>query len=614
MAIDAKKKFKPIRSRSYLNKDFDSFRAQLLDYARTFYPDRIADFSEASVGGMFLDFSAFVGDTLSFYMDHQFGELNPETAIEQANIERLLRTAGVKIVGASPAVVDVTFTVELPATLAGGIYVPLPASLPLIKARTIVNSQGSVSFELTEDLDFTKRTRAGDWVATIKTATSNADGSPATLFLSMKAPCLSGKRKEEKFSYSATFVPFRTAALSKPNVTEVISAIDTDGNEYFEVEALTQDSIFFAMINSNLDNELVKENMELRPAPYRYVTTAAFASKKTTLTFGSGDAQSLDDDIVPDPSEFAMPLYGKRNFSRFSINPGNLLKTRTLGISPTGTTVTVTYRHGGGLDHNVPANSIRTVKMLLLTFPNGASRNIARFVQNSLRVNNELAAAGGENPPSLSGLQAQIPNIRNSQARIVTRQDLLARLYTMPSNFGRVFRASVRSNPDNPLASQIFIISRDIGGNLTISPDTLKENLVTYLNEYRMISDAVDILDAQVINMQLRFNVAAEPNTNKSALVESIISKLKEYFKILNFQIDQVIPMSDLENIIFNTAGVISVTNLKLYGLNGLFKGRQYSTAEFNPSKNIIKGLVVGPPGSIFEIKYPNFDIIGSVN
>ena len=612
MAIDTKKQFKPTRNRSYLNRDFDSFKAQLLDYAKIFFPNRIGDFSEASVGGMFLDFASFTGDTLSFYLDHQFAELNPITAVETQNIERMLRSAGIKITGTSPAVATVNFTIEVAADKSGANYVPRLSLLPQILKNTVVSSQSGVDFDLTEDLDFSKKDADGKFIATITLASTTTSGTPSSFFMMLPGICISGKRKTEKFTFSNAFVPFREITLASANVTEVISVKDSDMNVYYEVGSLTQDNVFTALVNFNIDNDMVKENLELKPAPYRFVTQTNFNSKKTKLTFGSGDATSLDDDIVPDPSEFAVPLYGKRNFSRFSIDPNSLLQTKTLGISPQNTTISVDYRYGGGLKHNESANKLRTISTLRIRFLNSPSVNGARTVRSSLTVINPQPAGGGENSPTLEELKLMIPAARNSQSRIVTKEDLLARVYTMPSNFGRVYRASVRSNPNNPLATQLFIVSRDRKGALVISPDSLNKNLVEYLNEFRMISDAVDILDAAIINLQVKFAITADPSSNKSSVVQQIIAQLKKFFQQKNFQIDQVISINDVEHIIFNTPGVMSVTNLKFYGLSGMYNGKAYNNVTFNPSENTIKGLIVPPVGGMFEIKYPNADIIGS--
>jgi len=181
----------------------------------------------------------------------------------------------------------------------------------------------------------------------------------------------------------------------------------------------------------------------------------------------------------------------------------------------------------------------------------------------------------------------------------------------MPSNFGRVFRAGIRSNPNNPLATQLYIISRDKDKLLVTSPDSLKKNLRIYLNQFRLISDAIDILDTQVINMGVSFHVAVDPSANKSTVIQGVISDLKSYFDIRNFQIDSPINMSEVQNIIINSTGVVSVIDLEVTNKTGTIVDREYSDASFNVSANTVKGLVIGDPGTIFEVKYPDVDIVG---
>jgi hypothetical protein len=612
MSFDVKKRIRPVRTRSYLNKDFDGFRSDLLRYARTFFPDRMQDFSENSLGGLLLEMAAYIGDVNSFYLDHQFNELNSETAVESRNIERHLRTAGVEITGASPAIVDVTFYVQVPAELSGTTYQPQASALPKILQGTIVKAKNGVGFELVEDVDFSETNSEGDLIATYLINETNGDGSPASYILYRTGECVSGTSATQTFSVPNQFVPFRTITLAKENVTQIMRVYDSDGNEYYEVGSLTQDIVFKGIINRGEDDELVKENLELIPAPYRFVREMSVQTGLTTLRFGGGQASSLDDDIIPDPSELAIPLYGKKTFSRFSIDPNNLLQTQTLGIAPVNTTLTVEYRYGGGLSHNVAQDSIAAISKLLLKFAGSPTPSTASSVRSSIEVKNLDKASGGENAPTLEELRSKIPAARNAQQRIVTREDLLARVYTMPSNFGRVFRAGVRSNPNNPLATQLFIISRDSNKNLTVSPDALKNNLRLYLNQYRLIADAIDILDAQVINVGLIFQVATDPAMNRHAVVQSIISDLKSYFDIKNFQIDQPISIADVTNIIINTPGVIAISNLKFTNQRGVILEREYSDISFDVTANTIKGLIMGPPGSIFEMKYPDYDIVGS--
>lgn len=612
MPIDTKKQVRPVRQRTFLNKDFDSLRSDLITYTRAFYPDRIQDFSEASLGGAFIDMAAYVGDVMSFYLDHQFGELFVESAVESQNIENLIRSAGVEITGNSPAVVELQFAIEVPAIKVGTTFEPDPKSLPKILQGTIVAASNGTRFETVEDIDFADRDEDGNFVAQIAIGSTNANGSPSTLVMGRNVVAISGFTRTETFVISNTFVPFRRLTLSSGNVTSINSVIDSEGNEYYKVGALTQDTIFRGMPNPRSDNNLVEMLLEILPAPYRYTSQTDLATRLTSLTFGGGKATSLDNDIVPDPSEFAVPLYGKKNFERFSIDPNNLLNTRTLGISPQGTTLSISYRYGGGLSHNVAAETIRTVSTLLMTFPRNPAPSLAAQIRATVDVTNPGQASGGENAPTINELKSKVPSARNAQMRIVSKEDLLSRVYTMPSSFGRVFRAGVRSNPVNPQAAQLFIISRDANKNFIQSPDSLKDNLVTFLNQFRMVSDAIDILDAPVANIGIEFEVVTDPQANKNAVVQNIISRLKQFFVTENFQIDQPIRISDVQNIIFNNNGVMSVTQLRFKNIVGTKDGRTYSDNSLNIATNTIRGLLFPPPGGIFELKYPNFDILGA--
>jgi hypothetical protein len=611
VASDTKKTVLPDRQRSFLNKDFNSLRGDLLEYARTYFPDKIQDFSEASVGGLLLDLAAYVGDVNSFYLDHQFKELDPNTAVEDDNIQRMLRMAGVKIEGASPAVTGVKFLIEVPAERKGSLYQPKAGALPIIRKGTIV-STGDVSFNLVDDLDFSKKDKNGNLVAGVKVLTTDTNGIPTTYTLSLEGTCASGTEVEETFSIPDSHVPFRTLTLSNADTGVILSVIDSSGNEYYEVDSLTQDTVFVSTVNLSDDNLIVKDNLDLRYATRRFTSEMDFQTKQTTLRFGSGNELSTDTDAIPDPSDLSLPLYGKKSFSRFTIDPAALLNTSTLGISPRNTTLTVRYRYGGGLDHNVGAETIASVETLLMDFDESVGAVVSRNILSSTEVTNDAPATGGSDAPTMNDLRSKISPARNAQSRIVTKQDLLARIYTLPSQFGRVFRAGIRPNENNPNASQLFVISRDDSGNLIASPDTLKKNLVKYLNEFRLISDAIDILDAQVLNVGIDFQVAIDPSFNQEVVLQDAIDKISDYMEVENFQIDQPIILSDLNNLVFNTSGVLSVIALRARNLSGIIKNRKYSDSTFNVLSQTRKGIVFPPSGGMFELKFEDFDIRGT--
>jgi hypothetical protein len=598
--------------RSYLNKDFDAFRAELVQYGRTYFSDKISDFSEGGLAGMFVEMTAYVGDVMSFYLDHQFNELDIATAVENDNIERLIKSSGVKIKGAAPASADIDFSLTAPAVLENNDYVPDIRYLPIIRAGTIVSSNSGVKFELGEELNFAKKDLLGNFIATVSTSKTDSAGNPSKFLVKLTGLCMSGITNTETFIIPDEFKAFRTVILSSPDVTQIISIKDSLRNEYFEVEALTQDIVYKRVINVDYDSEFVPENIELIPAPYRFISDTSRNTGLTTIRFGGGSAISTDNDIMPDPSEIAIPLFGnKKTFSRFTLDPNSLLQTSTLGLAPRNTTITILYRAGGGLSHNVAENSITTVTTLLTKFSSAALSSNISATRASITVSNKYPASGGDAQLTLSELKSVVASHKNSQSRIVTKADLIARIYSMPANFGRVFRVGLRDNPNNPLASVISIISRDSAGKLIISPDNLKENLRTYINQYRLISDAIDIVDAKVANIRIEYGVVIDSSSNKGLVIQKINSTLKKYMKIENFQIEQPIITADLVSLIINTSGVLSLVDFKVSNVSGTIDTRVYSNNSFSVASNTDRGIITSDPGSIFELKYPNDDIIG---
>jgi hypothetical protein len=607
-------KIRSVRQRSYLGKDFDSLRDNLASYAKNYYADQIKDVSENSVAGMFIDMAAYTGDVLSYYLDYQFNELNLETATNVNNVEKLIRRTGVKIGGASPAIVNVNFYAVIPAAVTNGEYTPNKQYLPTIQNGTQVLSNTGIVFELADDLNFGKTDETGKLVHSYKVYTTDGTGNPTKFVMKAVGFCTSGRIAVESFIIDGQFIPFRSVTLENQNVNEIISVFDLDGNEYYEVDTLTHDVVYKAIPNTSVDSNIVQDALTIVPAPRRFIKTASRLTGKTTLTFGSGDANTLDNDILPDPSEIALPLYGgKKTFGKTIIDPNSLLKTRSLGITPVNTTLRIAYRYGGGLNNNVGANTINSITRLNYVFPPSTPSSIASAIRATFEVDNTETAVGGEDALSLEDLRAYAINYGNAQNRIVTKQDAMARVYTMPSNLGRVFRVGFRPNPANVLATLMYVVSRNTAGQLVLSSDTLKINLSKYLNEFRLISDAIDIVDASITNLKLNYTVVLLPTAVKNTTLQIINQSLKSYFDIKNFQIDQPILLSDINNIILNTDGVMSLSNITLTGANGNIDGVIYSDVIFNVDQNNINGMIVPPPGGIFEIRYPDFDIAGNV-
>ena len=613
MAKNIKKEIKKNKDISYLAKDFESFRAELINYSKNHYGNKIIDFSETSVAGMFIDIASYIGDSLSYYLDHQFNELSLETAIEPKNIENLARMAGAEIEGASPAFLFAKLRLIIPADTVDGIRVVNENFLPKILAGTKLTSSSGISFYLVETIDYAKKDSTGNLLAKV-TPNSTLNGSIFDFSVELEGYCTSARFTVESFPISNNRVPFRTITLGNSNVHSIDYIRDTSGDEYYEVDSLTQDTVFLKELNSRKDMDLVPYRLKMVPAPRRYIKIKSSITGLTTIRFGSGDEDTFDEDAIPDPSDHAVTLFGDRKtFSRVAIDPNSFLSTNTLGISPRNTTLSIKYSYGGGVNHNIDPGELKLIDELRTQFKTSVPGTTVSAIRRSATVTNETAAFGGENSPSLE----QIRNIgllsSTLQKRVVTREDLLARIYNMPTNFGKVFRAAVRDNPNNQLATQLFVISRNKQGNLILSPDTLKENMSIYLSKFRLISDAVDIVDASIVNLSIRYLVSLSGGISKTGVLQSINSKLKSYFNIRNFQIDQPILLGEVENIILNCAGVVSLLSLKFNNAAGISEERVYSDFRYSPNRNIDRGFLFPPPGGIFEIRYPDDDIVGSV-
>jgi len=252
---------------------------------------------------------------------------------------------------------------------------------------------------------------------------------------------------------------------------------------------------------------------------------------------------------------------------------------------------------------------------LITEFPKNPSTTIASDVRASVDANNNLAGAGGADAPTLDELRIQIPSARASQSRIVSKEDLIARLYSLPANFGRVYRASIKNNPDNPNSALLYILCRNSLNQLILAPDLLKKNIAVYLNQYRMISDAIDILDGRIVNLQINYDITVDPTYSRQLVLQNVQSKLIKYFNVGNFQMDQPLILDDVRNIIYNNVGVLGVRGITATNITGTVGDRVYSDVRYDITTNLINNsILIPPPGGMFEIKFLNSDLIGRIS
>jgi hypothetical protein len=603
-------------TKQFSSQTFSDFRNELLQYANTFYKDQIVDFSEVSLGGMLLDFAAIVGDSLVFYAEQQFNELDYETATDPVNIEKHLRRANIKNSVASPSSVNCTFSIEVPIDKASPPSDLKPDSklLPIIKKGTQVSSSNGINFILQEDVNFANvqfKKEVGE---------ENEDGTASTLFLSADGLCISGNITREIFAFPDEEKDFFLAReLNNTDVTSIISVLDEENNEYNQVDYLTQTTVFKKIENSN------ENYLTILPSPRRFIREDSFQTGRTLIRFGNGKGKEIKDNMFSNPEDLILPIKGKNNFSRIDLDPSTLLENSTFGISPKGRTLTVTYKYGGGTRHNVRDGSINSVlENPIVVFANNndlLNDEDTRFIVESLSVTNKNSAVGGSDPLTLDELKAQIPSVIRSQSRIITHEDLIARIMTMPSDFGRINKAVALENNVSAGSVDLYVICKDNEGFYTEASDAIKTNLSRYINEYRLIGSNFNILDVPVFNFGIAMKINVKSGFDPFEVIFDVNSRIVETMRFDLFQIGTPINVNELIKVVEATGGVHNIiTNRKsivvskteedsFFDMDDLTT-RQYNKSVFNPLMNYREGLIYPQRGGLFEMRYTARDII----
>lgn len=598
------------KNRTFSNKTFNDFRQDLLEYANEFYSEQIIDFTETSIGGMFLDFASIVGDSLVYYAEQQFNELDYTTATDPDIITKHLQRANIKIPKASPSSAEVTFSLLLPIDnnlSTNTSLVPVKEMIPLIKKGTIVSSDSGIDFMLTEDLDFSSK-------ANIKIGEEDENGNIINLLASKKGICTSAKIGEETINFSNNSGKFLSFTLENEEITNIISVRDDLYNEYYEVEYLSQDVVYKRVKNSSDE-----DYMSILPAPYRYIVEEDYANGKTILRFGNGDNYSIKDDAFSNPEDLLLPLNTREVIGRIDMSPGDLLNSNTLGISPKGRSITVTYKYGGGLEHNVQANSISTVDTLLISYPLNINELTTTSITNSLFVNNDFKAAGGDVPPTFEELLEMIPITLKSQSRIINKEDLLSRLMTMPTDFGRVNKVASLDNLHFSQQKDLFVVCKDNEGFYSNASDALKINISKYLNEYRALGDRYNIFDTSIFNFGLKIKIKTKSDIPPDNVMFQVTNDIITLMRFDLLDIGSPIDVDKIYKIIEVNEGVASIITPKINAVISKSNAAvtfsnntsilSYQDTNFSPVSHYNNGLIHPPRGGIFELRYPINDI-----
>ncbi len=615
------------REVNYLAKDYNSYKAKLIEFTKTYFPNNFNDFSEGNPGMMFLEMAAYVGDVLSYYTDTQLKESILSSVQERENLYNIAHTMGYRPKVTTAAYVNLEISQLVPSKIIDGSYEPDHDYALNVNSDSTFSSTDGTTFYITKDARFGF---SSSFEPTI-TSIYQYDGSdnPEYFLLKKTIPAISAKVKKQTFSVG-TSQRYLTIDLFDSNIISIESIIDSSGNEYHEVPYLAQDTKFEEVENKAAnDPELHQYNhqtpylLKLKKVPKRF-TTRIKANNKMEIQFGSGVSDRADEQIIPNPDNIGLGILDGRSKLDVSYDPSNFLYTKAYGEVPANTILTVKYLSGGGMQANVNSNTIVNSGELKITPKPNLNQGMLNFVKASIQSTNIEPARGGGGAESIEEIRMNTMANFGAQQRTVTRDDYLIRTLSMPPQLGRVAKAYIvqddQTSPltnepgriPNPLALNLYTLGYDIDKKITTLNTATKINLANYLEQYRMLTDAVNIKDAFVINFSMDFEITTYKSYNNQEVLLAVITELQNYFNIDKWQINQPIIISEIENLIGGVKGVQTVEDVRFENKSGEESG--YSKYKYG-FKGATKNNVIYPSmdPSIFEIKYPNADIQGRV-
>ena len=596
------KKLQPI---DYTSRDFASIRRDLENYAKRYYPNTYQDFNEASFGSLMLDTVSYIGDILSFYLDYQTNESFLDSAIEYTNVVRLARQMGFKLDSSPSSYGMLTFYIELPAqTVSVG---PNLAYAPTLSAGSIFSSLGGGSYTLLEDVDFSRTTNQ-----VVVGQVDSTTGSPSTYIVRSLGRAVSGRTSFQEVTVGS-FQRFLRVDLDSSNVAEIIKVTDTESHEYYEVDNLSQNIIYKAVRNVNTaTNNTVKSLLKAVPVARRFVLERT--GDKAFLQFGYGSDSELLDESVLDPSNLVLKLNGRNYTTDTGFDPTRLISTDKFGIAPSDTTLRISYRVNTTSDVNASVNSIVGVQRPLLKFKDQGALSLAtrNTVIGSLELTNEEPFTGDISLPSSDELKQRVFGYFATQHRAVTATDYQAVCYGMPAQYGAIKRAAAMKDNDAFKRNlNIYVISEDSSGKLARANITLKNNLKTWIAQYRMVNDTVDILDATIINFGLSYTVSIDMNSNRYTVLSKASEALGEFLLRNQYDIGESIMISDFYKVLQAVDGIVSVSTVEITSRTGAAYAR--GSYDFKKALTTDGHRVEALKNMIFELKFPNVDIKGSI-
>ena len=633
----------------YLGRDFSSIRQNLIEFAKSYYPTAYNDFNESSPGMMFIEMASYVGDMLSYYVDNQYRETLLHSAEEKKNIFKIAQSFGYQPKLSSPASAIGEFSIEVPAALSDGNYTPDENYSLRINANSIFSSNNGRSFRLQDDINFKSKTAYDKR----KDEISRYNGETPTHFRLTKSGILeSGRQNSETFTFGSA-VKFDKILLNKDNVIEITSVVDDDGNTWYEVPFLAQDTVFQDIENNSTNSPDVSASSDAAPFMLKLIktsnrfTTYIRSDGKTELRFGAGISTNADEEIIPNPDNVGSSLGTGLSKLDASFDPSNFLKTKAFGQAPSNITLTVTYTYGGSIQDNVVSGELSNIDNLSTTLnEEGLDADELKNTKGSVKIINSEPASGGADGETPEQVRQNALAYFNSQNRAVTKEDYITRVYSLPQKYGAIAKSYIVQDEQlelntktivkngriaknlgstiipNPLALNMYLLGYNSDKKLETLNNVVKQNLKVYLSQYRILTDAINLKDAYIVNIGVRFSIVSQRGYNKNEVLLRCVDAVRKHFNTDNWQIAQPIILSDIAYKISLVDGVASVVppeednpNKQIVVIENKFRTTDGYSGHVYDLQSATKDGVIYPSldPSIFELKYPNTDIEGRV-
>jgi hypothetical protein len=588
----------------YTARDFSSIRNEITTFVKRYYPNSFKDFNEASFGSLMIDMVAYVGDMLSFYLDYQANESFLQTALEFDNVTKIAKQMGYNYNGVPTSHGDVSFFALVPAQ--GTANGPDTRYLPLVKRGTLVGTPGGSIFTLAEDINFQNSDEIV--VATV----DNTTGLPLTYAVKQSGKVISGKLNIQEIEIGQFQKFLKVEVPGGRSIAEIVSVYDSNGNQYFEVDYLSQDVVYKEIKNPDITSSgLAPQIIKPISVPRRFVVERD--ANSVYLQFGHGSEAEIKTDPIAEPNKTVLNLHGRDFISEQTFDPSNLISSDKLGVAPSNTTLTIIYRQITGDLLNAPVGTISEIvnAKVVFTDRHNLDDTLLTAVNTSLECVNEEPIVGDNLDVTVEEVKQRAYGSFYSQNRAVTAQDYKTMVYSMPEQFGSISRcAVVRDNNSFTRNLNLYVLAKDRNGKLTQANETLKQNLKFWINRHRMINDSVDILDARIVNLGIIFEVLGENTVTKSVVLQRCQNALADLFE-MKPDIGEPLSVTRITKVLNSVVGVADTLSVQIIQK----VGANYSDASYDIEQNYSadRRYLLMPFDASYEFKYKNSDFEGTV-